>query len=320
MILDERLDNKDIIVLDGAIGTEVGRLGGKMDSAAWCAVANKTHPDVVRRVHQEYLNAGADVVTANTFATCRHVLAATGLADEAPRLTAKAVELARQAIEEVAPDRPVAVAGSMSNNVAWIPGSISPDPRFLPTLADEAANYREMADALAAAGADLILLEMMSDITHASLVAEAAAATGLPVWIGVSCALLPDGNVSAWDMHTVEPADNLDASHAPQQILPLAGVIDSMAAFEPQVMGIMHSTADAMGPGLDALAGQWSGPRMAYPEATGPYFIEPDEFAERCRGWVDGGVQIIGGCCGTTIEHIRAMVDALPVDRDLRSA
>ena len=312
MILDDRLANGEIIVLDGAIGTEIARLGGAMDSAAWCGVANANQPDVVCRVHQEYLRVGADVLTANTFATCRHVLAAAGLADEAAQITATAVDLARRAIDEVAPDRPVAVAGSMSNNVAWIPGTLSPDPRFLPTLEEEKANYRETANALAAAGADLIILEMMSDITHASLAAEAAVATGLPVWIGVSCCLLADGTVAAWDMHTVEPADRLDADHAQQEISSLVSVIDAMAAFDPQVMGIMHSTVAATPPGLDVLAGRWSGPIMAYPEATGRYFVEPADYAAHCHSLVDRGVQIVGGCCGTTGDHIRAMVDALP--------
>ncbi|MDP6772072.1 MAG: homocysteine S-methyltransferase family protein, partial [Anaerolineales bacterium] len=84
--------------MDGAIGSEIARLGGAMDSAAWCAVANKTHPDVVRQVHEEYIRAGADVVTANTFATNRHVLAGAGLADQAVMITARAVELAREAV------------------------------------------------------------------------------------------------------------------------------------------------------------------------------------------------------------------------------
>jgi methionine synthase I (cobalamin-dependent) len=135
MILDDKLGKQEIIVLDGGVGSEIARLGGVMDDASWCGVANETHPNGVRRVHEEYIRAGSDVVTANTFATCRHVLAGAGLADEAPRITARAVELAREAVEDVAPDRPVAVAGSMSNNVAWIPGTFSPDPRFLPSRA-----------------------------------------------------------------------------------------------------------------------------------------------------------------------------------------
>ncbi len=312
MILDSKLSKREIIVLDGAIGSEIARLGGVMDAAAWCGVANKTQPEVVRRVHEEYIRAGVDVVTANTFATCRHVLAGAGLADEAVSITARAVELAREAVNEVAPGRPVAVAGSMSNNVAWIPGTVSPDPRFLPTRAEEAANYREMAEALAAAGVDLILMEMMSDIDHASLVTAAAVETGLPVWIGVSCSLLADGSAGAWDMHTEEPADRLATDHAKPEIKPLAPVIDALMSFEPQVMGIMHSTVDAMGAGLEVLFQHWRGPVMAYPEAAAGHAVEPAAFAAYCRDWVEGGVQIIGGCCGTTIEHIDAMVGELP--------
>ena len=72
--------------------------------------------------------------------------------------------------------------------------------------------------------------------------------------------------------------------------------------------------------GLEVLFDRWSGPVMAYPEGTGfdaetrqnRGTVPPDEYAGYCQGWVDGGVQIIGGCCGTTVHHIRAMVDRLP--------
>jgi|TARA_B100000315_G_scaffold260759_1_gene324909 homocysteine S-methyltransferase len=320
MILDDRLSKQEIIVLDGAIGSEIDRLGGVMDAAAWCGVANKTHPDVVRRVHAEYIRAGADVVTTNTFATCRHVLAGAGLGDEAASITGTAVKLARDAVNEVAPDRPVAVAGSMSNNRAWIPGTFSPDARFLPTREEEAANYREMAEALAAAGVDLILMEMMRDIDRASLATAAAVETGLPVWIGVSCSLLADGSAGAWDMHTEEPAERLAADHARSEAKPLAPLIEALMSFEPQVMGVMHSTVDAMGAGLEVLFEHWHGPVMAYPEAAAAHAVEPAPFAAHCREWVEGGVQIIGGCCGTTIEHIRAMVEALPDDIGARGA
>ena len=82
LTLQEKLSSGQVIVLDGATGTEIARLGGEMHSAAWCAVANKTHPDMVRQIHEDYVQAGADVITTNTFATCRHVLAGAGMADE----------------------------------------------------------------------------------------------------------------------------------------------------------------------------------------------------------------------------------------------
>ncbi len=67
MILDEKIAHGDVIVLDGATGTEIERLGAKMDSAAWCAIANMNHPEKVRQVHESYMRAGADVITTNTF-------------------------------------------------------------------------------------------------------------------------------------------------------------------------------------------------------------------------------------------------------------
>jgi len=141
VILDDKLASGEPIVLDGAIGSEIARLGGAMHDAAWCGVANRTHPDIVRRVHETYLEAGADVATANTFTTCRHVLAAADLADEAAAITREAAALAKEAVQRVASDRPVAVAGSMSNMLAWQPGTFSVDPRFVPAADREAANY-----------------------------------------------------------------------------------------------------------------------------------------------------------------------------------
>ena len=318
MTLDERLASNAPIVLDGATGTEVARLGGAMNGAAWCAEANKTGPGVVRTVHEEYIRAGADVVTANTFATCRHVLAGAGLADETAAINRRAVELAREARDNVAPGRPVWVAGSMSNMLAWIEGTVSPDPRYRPTREEEAANYREMAGVLAEAGADLLLLEMMSDVDRAGPCLEAALETGLPVWVGVSCSLAPDGELTGWDAMREEQS-RLAPGHEARTPQPLAAILDALTAMGGEVYGIMHSSIAATGPGLELLSRRWDGPTMVYPEtlAFDPAArrsrttVTPADFAAACRGWVDSGVNVVGGCCGTTIEHIRAMVAAL---------
>jgi len=97
VILDEKLAAGETIVFDGAIGSEIERLGGAMDTVAWCGLANRTHPDTVRRVHLSYLEAGVDVITANTFAGCRHVLEGAGFGDETEAINRRAVELAREA-------------------------------------------------------------------------------------------------------------------------------------------------------------------------------------------------------------------------------
>ena len=328
MILDEKIAHGGIIVLDGATGTEIERLGGKMDSAAWCAVANMSYPEKVQQVHEAYMRAGADVITTNTFATCRHVLAGTGLDNDTIAINQQAVTLARNARDAVAPSRPVAIAGSMSNTVAWQPGFISPDPRFIPTERQEISNYREMANTLADSGVDFLILEMMLDIDHASRALEAAVGTGLPVWVGISCSLEDDGAVVGWDLAT---QGRITADHRPPLPLPLGEIIDALQKIGGDVFGIMHSTVGATTPGLQVLCERWTGPVMAYPETVQstqlpadqadrlptPSFLDvgnvsPDIFAEACRGWVNQGVQIIGGCCGATIEHMQAMIARLP--------
>ena len=319
MILDEKLAAGDVIVLDGATGTEVARLGAKMDAAAWCAVANRTHPETVRRVHESYLEAGADVIITNTFATCRHVLEGAGLGDETVAINRRAVELALEARDRAAPDRPVAVAGSMSNTVAWLPGTVGRDPAHFPSPEQEAANYREMADTLAEAGCDLLVMEMMMDVERASLATEAAVATGLPVWVGISASRRPGGGMVGWDVAN-EVQSRLPEGYEAPAPEPLEAIVDALTALGPQVAGIMHSSLESTWPGLDVLFERWNGPVMTYPEAV--HFdsagrrtrdlLDPEIFASHCRSWVQSGVQIIGGCCGTTIGHIRAMVDGLP--------
>ena len=316
MILDNKLSNKEVIVLDGATGSEIARLGAEMNSSAWCGAANKTHPDIVRQVHEEYIRAGADVVTANTFSTSRHILASAGLADETVSINTRAVELAREAIHNVSPERPIAVAGSMSNMRAWIPGTVSPDPRFLPTPEEEFDNYQEVAQTLAKSGVDLILMEMMTDIDRSSMAISAAVETGLPVWIGNSCTLRDDGSASVWNPHSEEP-QRLSPDHIKSEDKSYETLIEAMLSFQPQVMGVMHSTIETTNAGLQTLFEHWEGPVMAYPETSSEVKngisdqVEPAIFAEHCHEWVENGVQIIGGCCGTTIEHIRAMVDEL---------
>ena len=320
MILDEKLDNGEVIVLDGAIGSEIECLSGKMDEAAWCATANVTDPDTVRRVHESYLRAGVDVITTNTFTTSRHVLEAAGLGDDTVAINKKAVELAKEARENVAPDRPVAIAGSMSNTLAWLPGTVGTDPDRIPTSDVLAANYREMANSLAEAGCDLLTMEMLLETTSGRRIMEAALSTGLPVWTGVSATRGPNGQMVGWRISYEEPDGRLADDFEQEKIESLEKIIDEFGSLQPQVIGIMHSALPSTTRALEMLFDRWDGPVMVYPEAHGfdsgtrepPVHVTLDKFASHCREWVENGVQIIGGCCGTTVHHIAAMVDQLP--------
>ena len=317
MILDEQLDRGDLLFLDGGIGSEIERLGGEMHSAAWCGVANRTQPDLVRQVHESYISAGVDIVTANTFATCRHVLEAAGYGDETQAINRQAVELARQAIENSAPDRPIAIAGSMSNHMAFIPGTVAADPKLVPSLEQEAQNYREVADTLAEAGCDILIMEMMLDTERSLMVTEAAVSTGLPVWVGMSTSRSANGKMIAWDQAS-EDGWTIPEELKHHRTLPLEVIISGLLDLKPQVMGLMHSCVKSIQPGLDVLCELWDGPVMVYPEANGfdalakaPLPVSPAELVEYGETWVKSGVQILGGCCGTTVHHIRGLTERL---------
>ena len=318
MILDDKLNAGELIVLDGATGSEIPNFGGQLDPVSWCGAANKHYPQAVRQVHEAYLRAGSDIITTNTFATCRHVLDGVGLGAEAVTLNTRAVELAQQAHRTVAPERGVAIAGSMSTTFAWKPGTVSPDDRFYPSKQQCEANYHELAETLAPAGVDFLLLEMVTELELGPMLAKAAAATGLPVWIGLSCTKHADDSLIAWDIKPEHPSEfEIDKDYPSPPSFD--ALVDTFGALQPQVMGIMHSHISATHPAIRRLKESWHGPVMAYPETIGSenggrkgVSATPADLAEACVQLVGGGVQIIGGCCGTTIEHTRAMIRELP--------
>ena len=148
-----RLADGELVIIDGGMGSQLQAEGVPMDDVAWSARANLDQPDVVQRVHEEFIRAGAEVIIANTFAASRAGLEPAGLGERVTEANRNAMRAARQA-REAAASRPVAVAGSMSSfcPIAMDPGALgnplgSPaaeDPRF-PGLAD----FREQAGLLA---------------------------------------------------------------------------------------------------------------------------------------------------------------------------
>ena len=317
MLLDDRLARGDIIILDGATGSEIVNFGAELNPVTWCGSANLEFPDAVRSVHEAYIAAGVDIITTNTYATCRHVLDGVGLGSRTVEVNQRAVELAVQARDNQKADRPVAIAGSMSTDFAWIPGTIAADERFVPESAQIEANYVELAETLAGAGVDFLIMEMMTDLEFAPMATKAALSTGLPVWVGMSCSLSADGSVIAWHAPTEHPRET--NPNDPRSVVPFEDLVETFVDMQPQVIGVMHSQIEATQPGVDLLKSRWTGPVMAYPETLGldpeghrkGISTSPEDFAEHCHRLTENGVQVIGGCCGTTVAHITQMVENL---------
>ena len=184
----DKLSVGEVVIIDGATGTELQRRDVPMDMIAWSGAAVLSHPDVVRAVHEDYVRAGAEVIIANTFGSTRQMLEPAGFGEHVETVNRRGVELAIEARNHVA-DQTVAVAGSISA----MPPGFDREAYFTPEK--ELESYREAASILADAGADLIALEMMEDTIHAARAMQAAVETGLPVWLGMSCKQTEEGKI-----------------------------------------------------------------------------------------------------------------------------
>jgi S-methylmethionine-dependent homocysteine/selenocysteine methylase len=291
-----KLDNGELVILDGGTGTDIQRRGVKMDSDVWCAEANRTHPEVVRAVHDDYIRVGAEVITANTYASAPLMFNAHGRDADLIETDTIAMRVAREAAD--AADHPVCVAGSISVMRPIAKGTDDFDPNF----SWDDATVRRLFDAkaanLKACGADLLIMEMMRDTKFSSWAVESAVNTGLPVWVGIAVERNGEGALTG-------------VNHPDQLLEP---IVRELTRFNPDACLIMHSPIDTILEGLEIISANWSGPTGAYPEAgefTMPDWqfvdIAPADFAVAAQGWRDAGAQIIGGCCGVTPDHIAAL-------------
>jgi len=283
----ERLSAGPPLLLDAAMGTELQRRDADTRLPLWSARALLEDPELVWTVHSDESGAGADILTANTFRTHARSLAAAGADADAGELTAQAVGLAHRAT--AIPRREIFVAGSLSPLEDCYRPDLAPDDAAL--AREHGAQARRLADA----GVDLILAETHNSIREAEAALRAAKATGVPVAV----CLVTDG---AGRLLSGEPIEDAAAR---------------LVALEPDAIGINCVPAARVVFELDRVRGAARGtPLVAYgnlglpQDAKGWSFgdeLAPEAYAEEASRWVALGARIVGGCCGTTPEHTRAV-------------
>ncbi len=277
--------NSKLLLLDGATGTELNRRGVDTGLPLWSANALITDAglNVLRQVHLDYLNAGADIITTNTFRANRRALAGKGLS--AHELTLRAVATAREVVAEFG--KPALVAGSVSS----LEDCYRPD--LVPPAGECHAEHTERIHDLVEGGVDLLLIETMNSINEAVIAAKIATATGLPTWVTFVCD--KKGSILSGESLT----------HAAEILMP----------FGVRALGVncmpAHTIAQPLKE-LRAICGD-NFPLMAYgnigyvddeqgwinTDAT-----DPQGYLQHARNWP---AQIIGACCGSTPDHIRAL-------------
>jgi 5-methyltetrahydrofolate--homocysteine methyltransferase len=311
--LAELLDRR-IAILDGAWGTMIQskqlapgdyRLDGHdRDTVGDPDLLSITRPEIVLDVHRQYLAAGADITTTNTFTATSFGQADYGLEGRVYEMNVRAARLARQAVDEA--ERTAAasrkyVAGSVGPlNVTL---SLSPkveDPAYRALTFDQAvASYAEQIAALAEGGVDLLLVETIFDTLNAKAAIKAALETAphLPLWLSVTIVDLSGRTLSG---QTVEAFWN-SVRHANPLVV---GVNCSLGGKE-----IRPHIAE-----LARIAGTYTAchPNAGLPNAFGGYDEAPADTAHHLHQFAaEGLVNIVGGCCGTTPAHVAAIAEAV---------
>ncbi len=293
----KKLAKGDVIILDGGTGTDIQSRGVPMATETWCAEANLTHPAVVRCVHEDYITAGAEIVTANTYPTSPLLFNALGRDEDMISIDKEAVKIAREAAAGRA-----AVAGSFSVMRPMEPGVDRVKKYREWSEKDARELMRRKAESMADTGVDLIMMEMMRDADYSLWATEAAVATGLPVWVGIS----------------TEPNDDGKLTGFARPDWPLEDIVKALAATGADVISIMHTLPNHVGAALKIVRETWKGPLGTYPESG--FFkmpdwqfvdiIEPTALVAHARDWQKTGASIFGGCCGTNPQHIKALSTA----------
>jgi len=310
----EHLLAQRIVLLDGAMGTMIQSQDLDTDDytfedrvALGCnEVLNLTRGDVIYQIHRDYLNSGADIIETNTFCANAFNLAEYGLSDEVETIIQAACEIAREA----AADHEANTEG-----YAFVAGSIGPTNRslaFSPKVEDPAyrqsdypaflAMYRQQVKALLEGGVDLLLIETVFD----TLVAKSA--------IQACVEEMEVQNRKVPIMVSVTFSDQSGRTLSGQT---LSAFVTSLSAYPLFSLGLNCSTGpEEMLPLIEELSTICpfyvsAHPNAGFPDKEGNYTLTAKQMAEQLLGLLKAGrLNIVGGCCGTTAEHIKALKQA----------
>ena len=270
----------NITLLDGPMGSELERRGIELPAPEWSAYAVREHPDLVREIHNQYAQAGADVHTTATFRTTARALAGSTEGPDWRELTQRAVALCREGAGPLG-----RVAGGMAPLEDCYRPDLTPEDDVL------FEEHSALAHCLADAGVDLLLIETIPTLRELAASVRAAVATDLPVWAAIT--LGPEGDYFAGD----------DVQRAA-----------AVAAEEGAQAFLLNCTASRYVEPLLRKLSRWAErpPTLgAYANTIFEHETDSSEaYTQTVASWVEAGADIVGGCCGTTVEHMHALREA----------
>jgi len=292
------------VLLDGGMGRELRFRGVDVPGTIWSSMALVVAPEAVRQIHADYIQAGADVITVNSYGIIRQDLALENMEDRFKELNRTAGRLAVKARDTAG--KGTAMAGSLPP----LRGSFRPDR--VGHIHEIEPLYREQAELLAPF-VDLFICETMSTAAEALAAARAACTTGKPVWV-------------AWTLHETKPGQLRSGESLADAVqlvteLPISGLLANCCPPE-RVTDAMHDLSQTgfkyvggYANTFDHIPGDWE---LDGDKETDGFLdlrndLDPASYAKYATDWLAGGASVVGGCCGTRpahIAHLRKLLDA----------
>ena len=288
--LTAKLSSGECVILDGGMGTEIKRRGIAAGSSELSVAAMVDSPDAIREIHEDFIRSGADVIITNTYICNSGKLGRIGWDESGmARINEMAVKAALEA-RSTFPDRDVVIAGSLGPlSQSYNPDAVHPYEKCL-------ADYRDQARILARAGVDVILVETCTKIHEAVAGVTAAMELGMPAWAG----FVADGRGRVKSGESILDAQSaVKDTGASLMFINCSQVPEVTAAF-----GQLHGNEE-MPLGAYAQGAVYEGSGWDFEES-----MSPKQYLEHAREWVRLGARAIGGCCGTTPEHVEALANA----------
>lgn len=281
-------------LLDGAVGTLLEQRGYPGHPVLWTAEAAMTHPDMLRDIHLAYLDAGADIITAHTFRTTAYAYHKAGRSDqEAHQALDTAVSIAKQCI--VQSERKVILAGSLAPVEDCYRPDLVPDDNAL------LKSHQLQIQWLKASGVDLILAETINTLQEAEVILSCCIKANIPAWISLLPG--PDSSFNEEEIlhEAIDKLWNLGASMVLLNCRPHTEMNDWLKVFSDagKPWGIY-----ANGPGAPDPACGWDNHDQEGIEG----------FVRSAMYWISQGAFVLGGCCGSTPEMIRAIRQNLHIN------
>lgn len=284
--LQKRLSKKEIVLIDGAMGTEILNRGVSTTLPLWSAEALLTHPQTVQQIYEDYIKAGAEIIITNTFATTKRMFAKKGIGEKARKATILACQLAQKARESVRAPHEVYIAGSVAPLEDCYSPELTPSQKELEEEHDE--NVRNMKDG----GVDFILAETMITLKETLAILKAVKKYDLQVAV----------SFCVNDKYELLGGESLkDVIPVIEKYNPLfIGINCISIKIATKTIPYLHKITNfpiavyAQGDGAPENDQGW---KFNHKELKTSYLIAT-------KKWLKDGVQLIGGCCGTTPEYI----------------